>query len=115
MTQKNQAMKKFNKNTNENEYFKYSKNETAELFFHQINGRTTIRIYRNRTGTNIDYYVDNNQITDSYEYDIDGQPIFGNPNIPVLNEDFIINYMNGYIPYFNCSSMVSENSKPKSI
>ncbi len=112
---KNQEIKKYNKNTKENEYFKYQKNPTNELFFHQINGKISIKIYRNSTGITIDYYGDNNQVTDSYEYDIDGQPIFGNPDIPVLNEEFITNYMNGYIPYFNCSSMVIENDKTKSI
>lgn len=109
-----QEMKKDNKHTGEMEFFRYSKNSKSELFFHQINGENTIRIYKNMTGTTLEYYS-NNIITNSYEYDMDGQPVFGDPNVPVLSENYIIDYMNAYIPYFHCSSIDYEKSESKKL
>lgn len=66
-----------NKLTGQKEQYVYQKDKDGnEMFYRIADGQLTSKITKNSKGTTIDYY-DNGQITDSFEYDENGNALIG--------------------------------------
>lgn len=96
---------KFNKITGQNEQYVYQKDMNGnEIYYRRAEGKLTFRITRNARGTTIEHY-DNGQLTDTFEYDSDGNALIGQEGLDSIDDNYIENYFETNIPYF-----VAENS-----
>ena len=96
---------KFNKTTGQNEQYVYQKDKNGnEIYYRRAEGKLTFRITRNARGTTMEHY-DNGQLTDTFEYDSNGNALIGQEGLDSIDENYIENYFETNIPYF-----VAENS-----
>ena len=96
---------KFNKITGQNEQYVYQKDKNGnEIYYRRAEGKLTFRITRNARGTTIEHY-DNGQLTDTFEYDSDGNALIGQEGLDSIDDNYIENYFETNIPYF-----IAENS-----
>lgn len=100
-----------NKITGQNEQYVYQKDKNGnEMYYKIANGKLTFKITKNSKGTTIDQY-DKGQITDTFEYNENGEALIGMEGIDNLTKNYIENFFDSQIPYFEAENMEIETQK----
>lgn len=100
-----------NKITGEKEQYVYEKDkEGRETYFRIADGKITCKITKTSRGTTMDYY-DKGQITESYEYDEKGMALIGKEGIDHIDENYIENFFDSQVPYFEAENREILNNK----
>ena len=97
-------MKTINKVTGEQEQYVYQKDDTGrEIYYRLADGNLTFRIIKSDRGTEIFQY-DKGNLIDSFEYDNNGQAIIPMGEIETLEENFVENFFDSQVPYFEAEN-----------
>lgn len=95
---------RFNKLTGENEQYVYQKDKNGnELYYRVAEGKLTFKITKNARGTTMEQY-DRGQIINTFEYDENGVALMGMEGIDTLDENYISNFFEANIPYFEAEN-----------
>lgn len=93
-----------NKNTGEKEQYVYQKDSKGnETYFRTVNGKLTCKIVKTNKGFTIDTF-DKGQPLDTFEYDNDGNAIFGMPGIDTISSDYVKHFFDSHVPYFEAEN-----------
>lgn len=93
-----------NKNTGEKEQYVYQKDSKGnETYFRTVNGKLTCKIVKTDKGFTIDTF-DKGQPLDTFEYDNDGNAIFGMPGIDAISSDYVEHLFDSHVPYFEAEN-----------
>ena len=105
-----------NKITGQKEQFAYQRdNKGNELYYRTANGKTTFRIIKNDRGTTIENYDSNGNLADIFEYDADGKALTAMGDIQEIDENYVENFFNSQVPYFEAENRDLEiNDKKQS-
>ena len=94
-----------NKITGQNEQYVYQKDKNGNEMYYRIeDGKLTFKITKNSKGTTIDQY-DKGQLTDTFEYNENGEALIGMEGIDNLTKDYVENFFDSQIPYFEAENM----------
>lgn len=89
-----------NKITGQKEQYVYQKdNKGDEMYYRIADGKLTFKITKSNKGTVIDQY-DKGQLTAAFEYDENGIAMMGMDGIDILDEDYVENFFDSQVPYF---------------
>lgn len=89
-----------NKITGQKEQYVYQKdNKGDEMYYRIADGKLTFKITKSNKGTVIDQY-DKGQLTAAFEYDENGIAMMGMEGIDILDEDYVENFFDSQVPYF---------------
>ena len=98
-------MTKVDKTTGKKENFAYQKdNRGNEIYYKQVDGKTLFRMHKTPRGTTIENYDGKGQILDSFEYDKDGQALIPMDGMEQLDENYVENYFDSQMPYFEAEN-----------
>lgn len=93
-----------NKNTGEKEQYVYQKDSNGnETYFRTVNGKLTCKIVKTDKGFTIDTF-DKGQPLDTFEYDNEGNAIFGMPGIDTISSDYVEHFFDSHVPYFEAEN-----------
>lgn len=102
---------RINKITGQKEQNVYQKDKNGnEMYYSIVDNKLTLKINKNSRGTTIDQY-DKGQITDIFEYDENGEALLGMEGIDNLTENYVENFFDSQIPYFEAENMEIETQK----
>lgn len=100
-----------NKITGEKEQYVYQKDKNGnEMYYRIADGKLTFKITKNSKGTTIENF-DKGQITDVYEYDEEGKALIGIEGIENIDENYIENFFDSQVPYFEAENREILNNK----
>lgn len=100
-----------NKITGEKEQYVYQKDKNGnEMYYRIADGKLTFKITKNSMGTTIENF-DKGQITDVYEYDEEGKALIGIEGIENIDENYIENFFDSQVPYFEAENREILNNK----
>lgn len=74
-----------------------------ELYYRVAEGKLTFKITKNARGTTMEQY-DRGQIINTFEYDENGLALMGMEGIDTLDENYISNFFEANIPYFEAEN-----------
>ena len=95
-----------NRITEQKEFLVYQKDDKGnEMYYKLVNGKTKFRIIKNPKGTNIENYDDNGQLVDLFTYDKDGKALLGIEGMDKIEEDYIENFYDSQVPYFEAKTV----------
>lgn len=101
-----------NKITGEKEQYVYQKDKNGnEMYYRIADGKLTLKITKNSKGTTIENF-DKGQITDVYEYDEEGEALIGIEGIENIDENYVENFFDSQVPYFEAENREILNNKP---
>lgn len=101
-----------NKVTGEKEQYFYQKDKNGnEMYYRIADGKLTLKITKNSKGTTIENF-DKGQITDVYEYDEEGKALIGIEGIENIDENYVENFFDSQVPYFEAENREILNNKP---
>ena len=101
-----------NKITGEKEQYFYQKDKNGnEMYYRIADGKLTLKITKNSKGTTIENF-DKGQITDVYEYDEEGKALIGIEGIENIDENYVENFFDSQVPYFEAENREILNNKP---
>ena len=101
-----------NKITGEKEQYFYQKDKNGnEMYYRIADGKLTLKITKNSKGTTIENF-DKGQITDVYEYDEEGEALIGIEGIENIDENYVENFFDSQVPYFEAENREILNNKP---
>lgn len=101
-----------NKITGEKEQYVYQKGKNGnEMYYRIADGKLTLKITKNSKGTTIENF-DKGQITDVYEYDEEGEALIGIEGIENIDENYVENFFDSQVPYFEAENREILNNKP---
>lgn len=101
-----------NKITGEKEQYVYQKDKNGnEMYYRIADGKLTLKITKNSKGTTIENF-DKGQITDVYEYDEEGKALIGIEGIENIDENYVENFFDSQVPYFEAENREILNNKP---
>ena len=93
-----------NKNTGEKEQYVYQRDSKGnETYFRTVNGKLTCKIVKTDKGFTIDTF-DKGQPLDTFEYDNEGNAIFGMPGIDSISSDYVEHLFDSHVPYFEAEN-----------
>lgn len=106
-----------NKITGQKEQYAYQKdNKGNELYYHTVDGKTAFRMIKNSRGTTIENYDSNGNLSDVFEYDADGKALTAMGDIKEIDENYVQNYFDGQVPYFEAENRdLGINDKKQSV
>ena len=115
LTRLQKKMTRYNKTTGQKEEFSYLKDDKGENYVSKADGQIRFKIVKTNKGFTIDTYR-NGQPYATYEYDENGKAIVGMDGIEKIGEDFVEQYFDGNVPYFEAvgldKSTQENNNKP---
>ena len=115
LQQHRKELNKINKLTGQKEQYVYQKDKDGnEMFYRIADGHLTSKITKNGKGTTIDYY-DNGQIINSFEYDENGTALIGMEGIEQLDENYVENLFDTYVPYFEAENRDLQTNESKQV
>ena len=79
------------------------------MYYRIADGKLTFKITKSNKGTIIDQY-DKGQLTDTFEYDENSIAIMGMEGIDSLDENYVENFFDSQVPYFE-----TKNKEKKSV
>lgn len=101
-----------NKVTGEKEQYFYQKDKNGnEMYYRIADGKLTLKITKNSKGTTIENF-DKGQITDVYEYDEEVKALIGIEGIENIDENYVENFFDSQVPYFEAENREILNNKP---
>lgn len=101
-----------NKITGEKEQYVYQKDKNGnEMYYRIADGKLTLKITKNSKETIIENF-DKGQITDVYEYDEEGKALIGIEGIENIDENYVENFFDSQVPYFEAENREILNNKP---
>lgn len=101
-----------NKVTGEKEQYVYQKDKNGnEMYYRIADGKLTLKITKNSKETIIENF-DKGQITDVYEYDEEGKALIGIEGIENIDENYVENFFDSQVPYFEAENREILNNKP---
>ena len=101
-----------NKVTGEKEQYFYQKDKNGnEMYYRIADGKLTLKITKNSKETIIENF-DKGQITDVYEYDEEGKALIGIEGIENIDENYVENFFDSQVPYFEAENREILNNKP---
>ena len=101
-----------NKITGEKEKYVYQKDKNGnEMYYRIADGKLTLKITKNSKETIIENF-DKGQITDVYEYDEEGKALIGIEGIENIDENYVENFFDSQVPYFEAENREILNNKP---
>lgn len=99
----------FNKITGQKEQYFYQKDKNGnEIYYSIADEKLRFKMTKNDRGTTMENY-DNGQLINTFNYDSNGKAIMGIEGLDSIDENYIENYFEAFIPYYKAENKKIQN------